>query len=134
MGDSAVTAADSAEGRELLTVTVEDRGGVLVVALVGELDFSSSGLLRRTLDELAMGDEPFVVDLGRLDFIDSSGLGCLVRAHRKARVLQRSMAVACPPAGAGGRLLQVTGLDHVLRTYGSVDQAVSQLRGSSTSE
>jgi hypothetical protein len=45
-------------------------------------------------------------------------------------VLQRSMAVACPPGGAGWRLLQVTSLDHVLRTYGSVDNAVSQLRAS----
>lgn len=118
----------SGDGSELLTVVIEDRDGVVVVGVTGELDYSSSAVLRRTLDELTLGDDPSVVDLGGLDFIDSSGLGCLVRAHRKARVLQRSLAVVCPPESAALRLLQVTGLDHVLRVFASVEDAVSRLR------
>jgi anti-sigma B factor antagonist len=50
------------------------------VVLIGELDAASAPLLERTLAELCgAGAKQMVVDLGGVEFIDSSGLNALIR-------------------------------------------------------
>ncbi len=50
----------------------------------GEVDIATSPLLRRQLERLVDGDEPIVVDVSEMTFIDSSGLGVLVEMlHRR---------------------------------------------------
>jgi anti-anti-sigma factor len=60
-------------------------GGRLQLALVGELDVASAGALEQRLRALAERGDPVVLDLARLQFIDSSGLRELVRAVSDAR-------------------------------------------------
>jgi anti-anti-sigma factor len=64
-----------------LSVRAEPHGTVVTVS--GELDVASSHELER---ELARQETALVVvDLRRLTFIDSTGLGVLVRAHQRAQ-------------------------------------------------
>jgi anti-sigma B factor antagonist len=81
--------------------------------LTGEIDFTSTGPVQATLSGMILpGGGTVVVDLSRVDFIDSSGLGALVQANRIARERQtRLIVVASPPVR---RLLAVTALDTVL--------------------
>ena len=98
-----------------------------VVHLHGELDIASVPKLRATLDELLV-DGPaqvIVVDLTDLTFMDSSGLGTLVGAHKKARVLKCTLKIVCPD-GMVRRVIEMTGLHHVLVTEESVEQAVAR--------
>lgn len=53
--------------------------------LIGELDVAGTDQLHRRLEALAERDEPVLLDLRRLQFIDSTGLGELVRALSDAR-------------------------------------------------
>lgn len=62
-----------------------DEGGRVRLALVGELDIASASALEARLRALAQRGDPVVLDLGRLQFIDSSGLRELVRAVSDAR-------------------------------------------------
>ena len=62
-----------------------EAAGRLRLGLVGELDIASAGALKERLRVLAARGEPVVLDLGRLQFIDSSGLRELVRAVSDAR-------------------------------------------------
>lgn len=59
--------------------------GRLRLGLVGELDIASAGQLEERLRTLAVQGDPVVLDLGRLQFIDSLGLRELVRAVSDAR-------------------------------------------------
>jgi anti-sigma B factor antagonist len=62
-----------------------EEDGRLRLGLVGELDVASASQLEQRLRELAEQGDPVVLDLGRLQFIDSSGLRELVRAVSDAR-------------------------------------------------
>jgi anti-sigma B factor antagonist len=60
-------------------------GDRLVIAVRGELDLGSASTLDRELrDAGSNGFSHVVIDLGELEFIDSTGLGVLVRAQQAA--------------------------------------------------
>lgn len=61
--------------------------GKIVVRIVGEVDLASAPVLREALVELIDGQGNLFVqlDLENLSFIDSTGIGVLVRALRSVR-------------------------------------------------
>ncbi len=90
--------------------------------LSGEVDFTSSGPVQSTLTSMILpGGGSVVADLREVTFIDSSGLGALVQAHRAA--LERETRLVVVGSSPVLRLLQVTGLDAVLETYDRLDAA-----------
>jgi anti-sigma B factor antagonist len=67
-----------------------------VLEVGGEVDVYTAPRLRERLVELIDGGAPHViVDLNRVDFLDSTGLGVLVGAHKKLRNTGRTFALAC---------------------------------------
>ena len=97
----------------LLRVERSDPGGVPHLELVGELDLSTVDPLKLRL-ELVERESPetIVVDLRRVTFMDSMGLGILVSHRLRARQ-------------AGRRLVLVEGPRHVQDVFeltGMVDQ------------
>ena len=102
-------------------VRAEARG--TVVAVTGELDVASSHILERELaklDEVAF----VVVDLRGLSFIDSTGLGVLVRAHQVAQEQGRRFGLV-RGNGQVNRLLSLTGLDSELLVGDSADELMN---------
>jgi anti-sigma B factor antagonist len=66
-------------------VEVRDENHGAVIAVSGELDLASSPQLEEELDRAtASGAQLVVVDLRQLEFMDSTGLSVLIRAHRRA--------------------------------------------------
>ena len=92
----------SAASREpLLRVERSNPGGVPHIELVGELDLSTIDPLKLRLELVEReGPETIVVDLRRVTFMDSMGLGILV-SHR-VRAQQ-----------AGRRIVLVEGPKHI---------------------
>jgi anti-anti-sigma factor len=127
--------ASALAGDELFSLSVEDLGSYCLVRLEGELDVLTTAKLRAALNELLVdaGQVHLVVDLTSLTFMDSSGLGALVRAQRQARGLRGSFAVVCPE-GPVLRVLALTGLVHVLRVFGSLDAATAERAASGTDQ
>ncbi|MHB1568279.1 MAG: STAS domain-containing protein [Solirubrobacteraceae bacterium] len=102
---------------------VHYEGETAVVALSGELDLASAASFERTLEEIA-GYPAVVLDLEDLEFIDSTGLTCLVKAHQRAQDAGQSLTLLRPDAQAR-RLLKLTGLDERLTIAGLDDVARS---------
>jgi anti-sigma B factor antagonist len=94
--------------------------------LSGEIDFTSSGPVQSTLLSMVLpGGGAVVADLSQVTFLDSSGLGVLVQAHRTASERgNRLLVVASPPVR---KLLRLTGLDTVLETYDDLSAAEAAL-------
>jgi anti-sigma B factor antagonist len=67
-----------------------------------------------------------VLDLSQLTFIDSTGLGVLVGAQRRARETGGEVRLAGAAPGVQ-RVLEVTGLDTVFGVFPSVDDARAAL-------
>jgi anti-sigma B factor antagonist len=63
-----------------LSITTSVKGAQHLVVLAGELDIGSAPALETTLgDACAAGAKEVVLDMGAVEFIDSSGLGAIVR-------------------------------------------------------
>lgn len=91
-------------------VQVQSTGDETTVAVSGELDAYTAPQLRKLLDEMLDGSvASVVVDLRATSFIDSTGLGVLVGAARKARS-QDGELVLDSPTRSVHRVLQITGL------------------------
>jgi anti-anti-sigma factor len=123
-----MTTADESGVERLLSVEVEERDDACLVRLSGELDVASAGAFRARMDELLIEGVPLlVVDLDGLAFTDSSGLGALVRTHKRARVLQVPF-VLVSTGGQPQDLFRTTGLNRVFRIFDSTDQALAATR------
>jgi anti-sigma B factor antagonist len=66
-------------------VEVRNADTTTVISVSGELDLASSPALEEELERVAQSDAQLVVvDLRSLEFMDSTGLSVLVRAHQRA--------------------------------------------------
>src|SRR4051812_14237911 len=76
-GSIAEVAADEGSGlHEPPVAGIEDRDGAIVVLLAGELDLYNAHEVReQLLAQAGRAPERLVVDLSRVTFIDSTGLG-----------------------------------------------------------
>ena len=97
-----------------------------VVLIAGDLDAATAPRLHDELTQLEVdGVDRIVLDLRRMTFVDSYGLGVIVNA--KKRLSQQGNAL-CVVADADQRtlrrLLQITGLDRVLPVHATVAEAV----------
>ena len=86
----------------------EDRQ--VTLALAGELDLSTCPTLRAVVDQLEPGIRQVTLDLGALDFIDSTGIALLLGMERTFGADLRQLTVRCPP-GAVRRVISMSGAD-----------------------
>lgn len=97
-------------------LTVTSSGSTRTVVASGELDLSNVGTLAGVIDDLDReGAEAIVIDLGPLEFIDSTGMSLLVISHRRFNLDGgRSLRLLPARANAVCRVLRLTGLDEAL--------------------
>lgn len=94
------------------------------VALSGELDLPSAGHVQEQLAELIDDDaRTVVVDLMGVNFIDSAGLGVLLSATKALRSNGGELVLAAEDRRIL-RLLEITGLDRIMRVEPSFVEAV----------
>ena len=103
---------------------IDRQNGAVVVHLVGELDLYNAPEVRAALLELcAEKPERLVVDLGDVDFVDSTALGVLIEARTKLENRQSFLLAA--PGLETHRALTISGLDQHLSVHETVDAALS---------
>jgi anti-sigma B factor antagonist len=86
-------------------------GRRVVICARGEIDIATVGELNAAVERaLAAGAAELWIDLTEVEFMDSTGLTALVRAHQAVDHGPRRLAVICP-AGPALRAIEVSGLD-----------------------
>jgi anti-anti-sigma factor len=80
----------------VLTVKRQDGPAAVTLNPRGELDPDSAPALEEALAAVLAGDAvtPVVVDLSGVRFVDSSGIGALLRCRRRALAAGRAFRVA----------------------------------------
>ena len=108
-----------------IDVTTAGDGNIQLFGLGGSLDIATSPSLRATLMEAAdRAKHEIVVDLTQLEFLDSTGLGALIGAHKRAAEHGGSVRLVAQE-GQILRLLRITGLLDVFSVYPTVDAALA---------
>ena len=107
----------------LLAVHRTDVGYRTVLTVIGEVDLASaSDLLDAVGTASDSGAQELWVDLSATTFLDSCGLHLLLDTDDRARGLDRSIAIICPP-GNVRRTFELAGLAHRLPLYDDLTAA-----------
>jgi len=101
-----------------LAIVTRSEADALILALSGELDLDSSSLLEQEIEAGAANGSPhLVIDLSGLEFIDSSGLRTLLRAHERAR--ERDLRFSLIRGGPTvHRVFELTRMDEIFTFEG----------------
>ena len=112
---------------ELVATSVQAAGGdeITVLTCSGDLDIETAHDFKEVIVPLLGGNGAHViVDLTGVPFIDSTGLGALITAHKRAQESNSrcDLVVATPKVE---RLLALTGLDVIIPIHATLDSAIA---------
>jgi anti-sigma B factor antagonist len=109
---------------EDLSIHVHVVDDVQVYELSGSLDIATSPSVRAALVAASeRGSHRLIVDLTLVDFLDSTGLGALIGAQRRAKEFDGEVRLVAKE-GQILRLLRITGLLRVFAVYPTLEEAV----------
>ena len=110
----------------LLRVETEARDDHALVTATGEIDAATADSVAEAVSAaLANGHKRVLLDFTDVTFIDSTGLGVLVKSHRAAEATGATFAVVHPTPQTR-KLIRVLGLDQLLHVYDSHEEALRE--------
>jgi anti-sigma B factor antagonist len=108
-----------------LDLNVREEGSYSVLEVAGEIDVYTAPKLREKLIELVNeGKFHLVVDLEKVDFLDSTGLGVLVGGLKRVRNHDGSLELVCTQDKIL-KIFRITGLTKVFPIHASVADAIA---------
>ena len=108
---------------DLETSTRDDKS---IVTLRGEIDVYTAPRLRQALIDLVEGGATdIVVDMEKVDFLDSTGLGVMVEGLKRIKGRDGNLSVVTTQDKIL-KIFDITGLNKAFAMYGSVDEAVTE--------
>ena len=125
--------------QDLITIDVQAApNGAQVFAFHGSLDIATSPTVRAALlDAADRGQRELIIDLTRLEFLDSTGLGALIGAHKRAKETtaaalrsssKRVRSCACSDHRTPRRVPGLFDLGRSLRGQGAPRRVVGRIR------
>jgi anti-sigma B factor antagonist len=112
---------------EDIGLEVERHPSHTVIGVTGYIDISTSPRLRELIHEIA-AEEPSVllVDLGSIEFLDSSGLGVILNGWKLLHAQGGTLAVVSPQARIT-KIFEITALNLSIGLFATVDEALAGL-------
>lgn len=107
-----------------LQINVRPLPGADVIEVTGEVDIYTASELDQVLaTEIAAGRTTLIVDCSRVEFLDSTGLGVIIKAFVGCREAGGRLAVVAPTDRIS-RVFEITGVDQSIRVVSAVDRAL----------
>ncbi len=108
-----------------LGLTTSSRAPWTVLHVRGEIDMASAPQLRQEVVRVIdRGDHDLVLDLTEVAFCDSTGIGVVVAAVKRARTAGGDVRVVCVNERLR-EMFAITRLDRVFDLFDLVDEAVA---------
>ena len=107
-----------------LTVTSRPTERGALIEAVGEVDLTTVLQLREPVLEAVNGAQknPVIVDLSRVDFIDSAGLALLVEARKRLAPDARPLHILLTPGRQPERVLRLGRFDTIMSLAYSLEE------------
>ena len=111
-----------------LTLEHRSEGDATVLDVAGEIDVYTAPKLREKLVELVeAGSHQIVVDMSKVEFLDSTGLGVLVGGLKRVRQHDGGALHLVCSSDRILKIFRITGLTKVFGIYDTVDEAIREL-------
>ena len=105
-----------------------NKDGIEVVDVEGEIDVYTAPRLRELLIDLVnKNNYQLVVNMEKVEFLDSTGLGVLVGGLKRVRAHDGSLDLVCTQERIL-KIFRITGLTKVFGIHDTVDEAIKELR------
>ncbi|MBI4733908.1 MAG: STAS domain-containing protein [Rubrobacteridae bacterium] len=112
-----------------LKIESRETDGVGVLMLEGEVDvYTAPKLKSRMIDFVDEGKYKIVIDLQKVEFMDSSGLGVLVGGLKRVKSHDGSIALVCTHENIL-KIFRITGLVKVFPIYSTDEEAIANIKG-----
>ena len=72
---------------------IELKTNIIVFTFKGQLDAFSEKQFKTFVNNNLQNEQPFVIDLSKIDFLDSSGLGALVQTAKECKKMKLGFSV-----------------------------------------
>jgi len=107
------------------TRTVESE--LPIIELEGEVDvYTAPQLKQQMISLLESGAKELVVDLTKVDYLDSTALGVLIGGLKRMRERDGNMALVCPSPRIR-RVFEITGLDKIFDIFNTPEEATESM-------
>jgi len=106
-----------------MKIDIENKEGWTVFHLDGDLDSGSAAdMQNRFMKAVDAGGTSFLVNLEKVNYLDSSGLAALVKLYKEVRTRGGSLAL-CSVQRDAMKIFQLTRLDKIFTIYPDADAA-----------
>jgi anti-anti-sigma factor len=113
---------------DLIKLEVDERGGIVIAHVSGELDVSGAPSLGDELfDAVPTSATGVVVDFTKLEFIDSSGIAMLFGLARRVASRRQEMRVVAPTGEPVARVLELVDFDRAAPIHDDLDAAIADI-------
>jgi anti-sigma B factor antagonist len=100
-------------------------GGVQALDLEGEVDvYTAPGLRQAIMDQIENGTKHLLIDLTRVEYLDSTGLGILIGGVKRLKEQGGSLRLVGPSARIT-RIFDITGLNKIFDVYATEQDALA---------
>jgi anti-sigma B factor antagonist len=107
-----------------LEIQLEEKEGYNIVTPIGELDVYTVPLFRKVVLKLEGGRKhDLILDMTKVTFVDSSGLGALIETYQKARSADGDIAYIIDNPRIL-KILKLVDLDKVFRIFPNLGRAL----------
>jgi anti-sigma B factor antagonist len=105
------------------------KDSIEVIDVGGEIDIYTAPRLRELLIDLVSKDNyQLVVNMDKVEFVDSTGLGVLVGGLKRVRAHDGSLDLVCTQERIL-KIFRITGLTKVFGIHQTVNQAIAAMKG-----
>jgi anti-anti-sigma factor len=112
----------------MMDCKIEEREGVAIIVPNGDLDIEHAESFQKHLDNLlGAGTRYFVIDLGEVAFVDSTGLSTLVRLYKRVRIGEGDVRLARVSPEVQ-KLFDLTRLSRVFDIYPTAAAAAESIK------
>jgi anti-sigma B factor antagonist len=109
-----------------LELETTQRDGVAVLSLRGEIDVYTAPRMRQAIVDLVdAGSRNIVIDMEKVDFLDSTGLGVLVEGLKRVRTRGGSLSLVVTQDKIV-KIFDITGLNKAFPIHGSLEEALKE--------
>ena len=106
-----------------LSLTSRTEGDFEIIEVGGEIDVYTAPKLREAIvAAVDAGHTHLIIDVQKVEFLDSTGLGVLVGALKRVRADGGSLDIVCTQERIL-KIFEITGLDKVFGLHTSIDDA-----------
>ncbi|MBI1387904.1 MAG: anti-sigma factor antagonist [bacterium] len=112
-----------------MVVSIEEQNGVTVIELtIDELDADTVAEFNQRAEACLAASDRLILDMNRLKFIDSSGLGAVLSVKRKLDARQGKMAL-CRLSAPVREIMDLVRLSSVFQIADTREDAVKLVEG-----